>query len=83
MTGMCASADADLLVVATQNGVLYGLTFATLETRWVVNIPAGTADTKNSLNVPVLEGGTVFCTSSSGTVAANRGSHRCVSRSLF
>ena len=70
ITGMCASPDADLLVVATQNGVLYGLTFATLKTRWTTSIPAGTAGTNNVLNVPVLENRTIFCTSNTGTVAA-------------
>ncbi|HEX5876616.1 MAG TPA: LamG-like jellyroll fold domain-containing protein, partial [Pyrinomonadaceae bacterium] len=70
ITGMCASADADLLVVATQNGVLYGLTFATLKTRWTTSIPAGTGGKNNALNLPVLQNRTVFCTSQTGTVAA-------------
>ncbi len=70
VTGMCASSDADLLVVATDQGDLYGLTFATMVTRWVTRIPVGTADTRNTLNVPVIEGRTIFCTSNSGTVAA-------------
>ena len=70
VTGMCASSDADLLVVATDQGDLYALTFATMAIRWVTRIPVGTADTKNALNVPVIEGRTIFCTSNSGTVAA-------------
>ena len=70
VTGMCASSDADLLVVATDQGDLYGLTFATMATRWVTRIPVGTADTKNALNVPVIEGRMIFCTSKSGAVAA-------------
>jgi outer membrane protein assembly factor BamB len=70
VTGMCASSDADLLVVATDQSELYALTFATMATRWVMRIPTGTADTKNALNVPAIEGRTIFCTSNSGTVAA-------------
>ena len=34
VTGLAAASDADLLVVATDKGVLYGLTYATLATRW-------------------------------------------------
>lgn len=70
VTGFCASPDVDALIVATQTGDLFGLTFATLKERWKTRIPAGIADTKNILSAPVLDGRTVFCTSSSGTVAA-------------
>ena len=70
ITGLAAAPDADLLVVATDKGVLYGLTYATLATRWTRTIPAGKASSKNALNVPTISGRTVFCTSASGTVAA-------------
>lgn len=70
VTGLTSSSDADLLVVATDKGVLYGLTYATLATRWTRNIPAGKASTSNALNVPTIAGRMVYCTSASGTVAA-------------
>ncbi len=70
VTGLVAASDADLLVIATDKGVLYGLTYATLATRWTRTIPAGKASAGNMLNVPTISGRTVFCTSSSGAVAA-------------
>ncbi|HEU5132380.1 MAG TPA: PQQ-binding-like beta-propeller repeat protein, partial [Pyrinomonadaceae bacterium] len=70
VTGMVAASDLDLVVVATDKGDLHGLTFATLATRWATRVPAGTASSRNSLNTPVISGRSVFCTSSSGAVAA-------------
>jgi outer membrane protein assembly factor BamB len=70
VTGLFAASDADLLVVATDKGVLYGLTYATLATRWTKNIPAGKATASKSLNAPTISGRTVFCTSASGAAAA-------------
>ena len=70
VTGLTAEPDADLLVVATDKGVLYGLTYATLATRWVKTIPPGKASISNALNTPAISARTVFCTSASGTVAA-------------
>lgn len=70
VTGLAAASDADLLVVATDKGVLHGLTYATLATRWTRTIPAGKAPAANALNVPTISGRTVFCASASGAVAA-------------
>jgi len=38
--GMAASMDDDLLVAVTKDGVLHGLSFATLARRWTSNFPA-------------------------------------------
>src|SRR6185503_165047 len=70
VTGMAASSDLDLLVVATDKGDLHGLTFATLAARWTTRIPAGTGSSRNSLNTPSIGERAVFCTSTSGAVAA-------------
>lgn len=70
VTGLAASSDLDLLVVATDKGELYGLTFATLARRWSARIPAGTGSSNNSLYTPSIDGRSVFCTSTSGAVAA-------------
>lgn len=70
VTGLAAAADADLLAVATDKGVLYGLTYATLAKRWTRSIPAGKASSSNTLNIPSISNRTVFCTSTSGAAAA-------------
>ena len=70
LTGLAASSDLDLLVVATDKGDLYGLTFATLAWRWTARIPAGTGSSSNSLHAPFISDRGVFCTSTSGAVAA-------------
>ncbi len=69
MTGMAADADANLLVVTDNQGNVYGLNFS-LGQNWVQSIsgPNGTAG--GSLNPPIIDGRNVFCTSSSGAVAA-------------
>jgi outer membrane protein assembly factor BamB len=70
VTGMAASSDLDLVVVATDKGELHGLSFATLASRWSIRVPAGSAASQNSLNSPAISGRTVFCASSSGALAA-------------
>lgn len=70
ITGLAAKSDLDLLVVATDKGELHGVTFATLSTRWTARLPATKPELKNSLHEPVIKGRSVFCTSSSGAVAA-------------
>jgi len=69
LTGIAASSDLDLVVVATDKGELHGLGFATLGVRWSVRVPADSSG-QNSLNSPGIKGRTVFCTSTSGAVAA-------------
>jgi outer membrane protein assembly factor BamB len=69
VTGIAAWSNLDLVVVATDKGELYGLSFATLAERWSISIPDG-GSSKNSLHVPVIRGRSVFCTSTSGAVAA-------------
>lgn len=70
ITGMAASRDDDLLVVATDKGKLYALTFATLAMRWETRIPAKPSAASHALNAPAINGRAVVCTSASGTVAA-------------
>lgn len=70
ITGLAAKDDLDLLVVATDKGELHGLSFATLSTRWTARIPATKPELKNNVYSPVIKGRSVFCTSSSGAVAA-------------
>ncbi len=74
ITGLAADPDANLLVVATNQGKLFGLSFATLGLSWSTVIPDGTASTANAargvLNVPAIDGRDVYCTSRSGAVAA-------------
>lgn len=70
VTGLAASSDFDLLVVATDKGELHGLTFATLAKRWTARVPAGSGSSSHSLHAPSISGRSVFCTSTSGAVAA-------------
>ena len=70
ITGIAAWSNLDLVVVGTDKGELYGLSLATLSMRWSVSMPAAAGSSKNSLHPPVIRGRSVFCTSTSGAVAA-------------
>lgn len=74
ITGLAADPDAGLLVVTTNQGKVYGLSFATLGQRWVTTVPEGNAAgaraAKGVLNPPAVDGRDVFITSRSGVAAA-------------
>jgi outer membrane protein assembly factor BamB len=72
VTGLSADADANLLVVSTDQGELFGLSFASLGKKWSVPIPDGDAPNgqRKYLNAPLVDGRNVYCTSRSGAVAA-------------
>jgi len=70
ITGIAAWSNLDLVVVATDKGELYGLSLATLWMRWSSSLPGAAGSSKNSLHAPVIRGRSVFCTSTSGAVAA-------------
>jgi outer membrane protein assembly factor BamB len=71
ITGLAAASDANILAVSTNTGQIYGLSMATLMQKWSpVAIPDGPGSVKGVLNAPTIAGQTVFCTSSSGAIAA-------------
>lgn len=69
VTGLAARADADLLVVGTDAGVVHGFTLATLAPRWLppAVLPDGPAGTGRAVNDPAFDAaGHVFCTTRGG-----------------
>lgn len=72
ITGLETSSDENLLVVTTSVGMVYGLSFATLDLRWMTTLPEkpGALNTMNGINLPTIDGRKVFVNSPSGTVAA-------------
>lgn len=70
ITGMLASPDDDLLVVATDGGTVRGLTLGLLSRKWETVLPVGAAGGSNAVNSPALDGdGRIVCTTASGTIA--------------
>ncbi len=72
ITGLETSSDENLLVVTTSVGMVYGLSFATLDLRWMTTLPEkpGASNMINGINPPTIDGRKVFVNSPSGTVAA-------------
>jgi len=70
ITGLAASADHDLLVVATEQDAVFGLEMADLTVRWKAVLPEGRRRGGNEVRRPTIDhAGRIYCTTSSGTLA--------------
>ena len=76
ITSLTVSADADLVVVVTEDGTLHRLSSATLGKRWDnTGIPLPPDKTSQSLHQPCIDGRNIYCTSDAGAVAAVDGTN--------
>jgi len=70
VTGMVALGNEDLLIAATADGNVYGMTLSTLSLNWNTTLPAGKAKGSRAVNPPTLHpDGHLVCTTADGVVA--------------
>ncbi len=70
ITGVTAIPDDDVVVVTTNDGIMYGIGFGQGLFRWVCEVPAGVRTVPAGLHPAVLTDVGLFCARSSGTVAS-------------